>query len=427
MLKKPFASLSGLGKKKTILSIFLVANAFIWYYVVFIFLQGLVTKISPDISASSIAIWSIHFSGLIISALAGAFVAKKIERNKLLTIWMILGVISSICLFATNTSNIILVSLIGLFLGVALGFGMPTCMNFFSDSVPIESRGRTSGITLLASGIGIFVFSIFAINDSVILGITLAFWRLLSLAIFFLLNSKIETEPRSDVSSYRQILNQRSFILYFIPWVMFSLVNYLVAPLTSSYGSSISGNINLIQIGLLGIFAVIGGFLIDSFGRKPIAIIGFTMLGIGSAILGISTTNLSILYANAVIDGTSWGFLLVLFILTIWGDLSLSSTSDKFYALGASPFFVSLFLNLTVHDNLVSNLATSSALFSFGAFFLFVAVLPLVYAPETLPEKILKDKELKGYVEKALKQVQKETRKVRKKSIRTTKGKQEGK
>ena len=115
MLKKPFASLSGLGKKKTILSIFLVANAFIWYYVVFIFLQGLVTKISPDISASSIAIWSIHFSGLIISALAGAFVAKKIERNKLLTIWMILGVISSICLFATNTSNIILVSLIGLF------------------------------------------------------------------------------------------------------------------------------------------------------------------------------------------------------------------------------------------------------------------------------------------------------------------------
>ena len=210
--------------------------------------------------------------------------------------------------------------------------------------MPIESRGRTSGITLLASGIGIFVFSIFAINDSVILGITLAFWRLLSLAIFFLLNSKIETEPRSDVSSYRQILNQRSFILYFIPWVMFSLINYLVAPLTSSYGSSISGNINLIQIGLLGIFAVIGGFLIDSFGRKPIAIIGFTMLGIGSAILGISTTNLSILYANAVIDGTSWGFLLVLFILTIWGDLSLSSTSDKFYALGASPFFVSFSL-----------------------------------------------------------------------------------
>jgi hypothetical protein len=43
--------------------------------------------------------------------------------------------------------------------------------------------------------------------------------------------------------------------------------------------------------------------------------------------------------------------------------------------------------------------------------FLFIAVLPLLYAPETLPEKIMKDRALKGYVEKALKQVQKEATK----------------
>jgi hypothetical protein len=43
------------------------------------------------------------------------------------------------------------------------------------------------------------------------------------------------------------------------------------------------------------------------------------------------------------------------------------------------------------------------AVFSFTAFFLFIAVLPLVYAPETLPEKIMHQRELKKYLEKAQK------------------------
>jgi hypothetical protein len=41
--------------------------------------------------------------------------------------------------------------------------------------------------------------------------------------------------------------------------------------------------------------------------------------------------------------------------------------------------------------------------FSFASFFLFLAVIPLMYAPETLPEKTIKDRELKSYLEKAQK------------------------
>jgi len=43
------------------------------------------------------------------------------------------------------------------------------------------------------------------------------------------------------------------------------------------------------------------------------------------------------------------------------------------------------------------------AIFSFAAFFLFLAVIPLMYAPETLPEKLIRQKELRRYVEKAKK------------------------
>jgi hypothetical protein len=38
---------------------------------------------------------------------------------------------------------------------------------------------------------------------------------------------------------------------------------------------------------------------------------------------------------------------------------------------------------------------------------LFLAVLPLFYAPETLPEKVRKERELKFYVEKAQEVAQK--------------------
>ena len=53
-------------------------------------------------------------------------------------------------------------------------------------------------------------------------------------------------------------------------------------------------------------------------------------------------------------------------------------------------------------------------------FFLFIAVLPLVYAPETLPEKVMKDRDLNSYVENAKKKAQKESGKSRKKKNRKT-------
>jgi hypothetical protein len=49
------------------------------------------------------------------------------------------------------------------------------------------------------------------------------------------------------------------------------------------------------------------------------------------------------------------------------------------------------------------------AIFSVASFFLFLAVIPLMFAPETLPEKTLKERELKQYVEKAKKTKEKYT------------------
>ena len=176
---------------------------------------------------------------------------------------------------------------------------------------------------------------------------------------------------------------------------MFSLVDYLAAPATST------SDFQVVQTVFMGGAAVLGGFFLDSGGRKPIAIAGFAMLGLGTAVLGFLGNTPLVLCFSAMVDGVAFGFLLVLFVLTLWGDLSHSSSSDKYYALGVLPFFASMLLQLTVGPAISAGMSSYTNLFSFAAVFLFLAVLPLFYAPETLPEKVMKQRELKLYVEQA--------------------------
>ncbi len=404
MLKNRAYSLSGIANKNVWISVALVVNAFVWYYVVLIRLQD-----SLQNNNLSLWVWFIHFSAIIGSALFGASLTKKVERSKLVVFWMLLGTISSLFLFGTTVSSFFMICIVALLLGSSLGLGMPACMSYFTDSVDVEKRGRVSGITLLFSGIGIFGFGFVAqtVQNDLAIGVLLSIWRLFSLLLFLSAKSFQKIERKKNFASYKRIINQESFVLYFTPWVMFSMINYLGIPLESTAGLSDQLNLQLVQTGFMGIFAVVGGFFLDSIGRKRIAIAGFALLGIGSAVMGLTTGtfNVVILYFNAIVDGIAWGLLLVIFVLVLWSDLSYISASDKYYALGVLPFFASRFLEITI-GRVIIDIFTESmpALFSLTAFFLFLAVLPLVYAPETLPEKTIKKRELKSYIEKAQKE-----------------------
>jgi len=420
MLKRPLNQ-THLWNKTTLTSIFLVANAFVWYYSILIFFQEAVETLSFD-PTSTLLIWVTHFSGLIFSAIVGASLAKKVDRAILIIFWIVLSIAASFLLLLLNVSNPLIIVMIGLFLGVALGLGMPACMSLYSDSTPIEKRGRIGGITMLITGIGIFVFSIaLQIDEIIFLVAALVAWRIASLIILLLAKSLPRAKDENNSISFKRVLSQKSFLLYFIPWFMFSLVNYLTTPLPNETNGDIySIYSSLLQIIFMGVFAVLGGFFIDYFGRKRVAIIGFATLGIGTAVLALAPKNVVISYFNAAIDGVAWGFLLVLFILTVWGDLSNNSRSDKYYAIGVLPFFISKLLETTVGEYLGPLISSDGnnayAFFSFTAFFLFLAVLPLVYAPETLPEKTMKDRDLSSYVEKAKKIVEKEDAKKKNKA-----------
>jgi MFS family permease len=182
---------------------------------------------------------------------------------------------------------------------------------------------------------------------------------------------------------------------------MFIIINYTTLPLVNQIfqKDDVFIYFELISSILAGVLAVSFGFFADQIGRKRLVVSGFALLGLGYAILGLFEENVFGWYFYTVVDGIAWGAFYAIFFTTIWGDLAQGRSSEKHYALGFLPFLFSVLLQSTGNYLVGADLVLTSAVFSFASFFLFIAVLPLAYAPETLN---IKDREFKSYVQKAI-------------------------
>jgi len=389
--------------KQSLVNIVLVSNAFIWYYFVIAFVSDLL-GISTIDQFTTILVWTLHFAGIILSAIVGAVIVKRVRtRSRFLVFWMMLGIASSFSSIIIDLSYIPNVLIMSLLLGVSLGIGMPCCMGYFTENTEIEKRGRLAGVILLLSGVVMFLLRITSVENTGLQSIILTALRLSGLALFLILRPVQIQAEKQRTPSFRSLVSQRPFILYFVPWIMFSLITYLTTPIQSEILSKETIEFLIVSENvLIGAFAIVGGFLSDIVGRKRIAIVGFVLLGLGYSALGVYPGELT-MYFYTIVDGVAWGMLFAIFVVTIWGDLSQDMPSDKHYAIGVSPFFIAKFLQLIIGSE-IADVIPTSAIFSFTALFLFLAVLPLVYAPETLPEKTMKDRELKNYIEKARKE-----------------------
>src|SRR4030042_3188400 len=179
---------------------------------------------------------------------------------------------------------------------------------------------------MLFSALGIFFLGVVNVGTVLLRVIILSTCRFSGLAIFLMIkplytNNNENKENRS--TSYRTIFSQRPFILYLVPWIMFSLLAYLSTPLKFEIlGKQQVDFLTIIENGLLSLFAILGGFLADKVGRKRVTIIGFVVLGLGYAALGMFPNEMGSWYFHTLADAVAWGFFFVIFVITVWGDLS---------------------------------------------------------------------------------------------------------
>jgi MFS family permease len=389
-------------QKELFVVAFLLVNSLSGYFIdrrhMDIVLRGLNTT-----AAQNLAILGVHDLLIIGSSLTGAWLSTKIKRSIVLYLWMILGTVSSILIcFLPHLLLIQHVQMISFFWGISFGLGMPSCLAYFGELTKFENRGYIAGlIFFVASAAAPLLLMVLTISFEMSV-LTSVVWRAIGLIALVLLKEK-SIEEKYKRTSFRLILRDRQFLLYIIPWFMFSCIyGFQKVTLEHTVDVNVYEILRVIQSSFGAVSAFLSGTLCGRFGRKKVIIYGFVSLGVAYALVSIASASIISLYFYSIIDGIAWGIFIVMFVLVLWGDISMNDKAygEKYYAIGGAPFFFADFVGFLSAPYLWFPI---NAAFSVASFFLFLAVVPLMFAPETLPEKKLRERELRSYIEKAKK------------------------
>jgi MFS family permease len=275
-----------------------------------------------------------------------------------------------------SPESLLISGLIAVLLGVSVGIGLPSCLSFFAGVAKIENRSFVGGVIWGLVGVFVlgfaFVFNELIIEEMIIeMIIILIIWRIFGGLGFKLLNKNYKKPEVQEAPSYLELLQDKKILLYLFPWIMFSIINWAEAPIIESFvGEELFLFMQLITWFLVGIFAIIGGYIADIVGRKRVVIAGFVMLGIEYAAMSTFSSSITY-YLFFILDGTTWGLLLSVFFMSLWGDLGQYHVKEKYYVLGGLPYLLANFLYVLIKPQIFGISPTIA--FTYASFFLFLA------------------------------------------------------
>lgn len=380
-------------------AVIVVSNSLIWYTLTYSMFGRVINDLKVPASIA-LTLFSVYYIAIACSGIFGAVLSPR-KRETFLAVWMFAGAVMTVLLITIPGNDIPINILMSLFLGIVAGIGLPSCLACFADATVVENRGIYGGMTWATIGSGILALALL-INtfDLITTFATLALWRLFGLVAFvFSTRKKKKTRQVRDLSSFSFILHRREVVLYLVPWIMFSLVNFVEAPILERVFGDFAVLVGFIELAITGLFALVGGLLADLVGRKRVVITGFIVLGVEYAALSLFSEMPVVWYLYTTLDGIAWGMFASVFFMTLWGDLAGEYQRERYYALGGIPYFLAGFLPIIVKP--YAGMIQTATAFSLASFFLFLAVLPLMYAPETLPERTVRQRELGRYVQDA--------------------------
>jgi MFS family permease len=384
--------------KSVVSVLFMLVNAFLWFYLI----SNVLIDFSEEYELNRMVLFSLHSFGAIIGEVAALPLSKF--HYKTLIFWTLLGAFASLLPLLHLSS--LYIQIICFIWGFSFGLGLPLCLSYFARKTTFENRGRLSGAIFLLSffGTSLFVNLSYMLKTSPLLFLFLCLWRLSGiLPLVFIMGEQKIFKKNVVTSKGPPAMYTGVLYLYFTPWLIFNIVDGLEGTLLRDFvKAAFPGHYATLQTLysiLLAIWAILGGFLCDLIGRKPSTILGFTAMGIAYAIISMVPKVLFAWFFFYICDSVSWGLLITIFIPLIWGDLSRKDLEEKCYLIGTIPFFLSAIVQNFFADYM--KFLSEANAFSLAALFLFLAIVPLLFAPETLPERVLKERDLRSYIERA--------------------------
>lgn len=404
-MTRTLAAVDAYSRRDLAIIIVLLVNGLVWFYVAGAMIANMLAQAHLE-GEQEMFTYLFYFAFAGLSAFVGSLLLNKMGRIRLLRIWVVLGVIVSIFPVLANELTFPQILTISAVLGLSFGFGMPSCLSYFARVTNFQNRGLLAGLIFMITNLIVPMLALMLPADLMINCLTSAIWK--SSGVFiFLAKSKEKNHLSDDIEekSFRNILSEKPFISYFTAWLMFCFIERMETPLISDLLSGIS-TVSLSTGALIGAIAsFVAGMLSDRIGRKKIILFCFVTFGVAYAVIGLAPYSTFSWYLYLGIYSITSGALWMIFILIIWGELANSKYSEKHYALGELPYFLAYVAQLFVTGHVLQIEKTSA--FSIAALFLFLAIIPLMYAPETLPEKRIKEIELKDYIKKAKKIMEK--------------------
>ena len=277
-LKETFEEKIGTPPKTAFASMILVASALVWgfYSVYFLTVVTGVGKLSGN---EVLAVRGINLSGIVVAALLGVFLVNHVKKRVVfLQRWMLGGILLSLVPVAVNITGFLPSAAFFAITGIYFGLGMPVSLAYFSASTENENRSRLGGVIFLVAFFGIFLLGSLGITQIALNAFVLAGFEAAVLTVTLVLKPQEKEIKKGDSIGYRQILSNRSFLLYLVPWIMFIIIDFISLPIVNSM---FPGDFTLIELSgtlLAGILAVVFGFFADYVGRKRLVVAGFALL-----------------------------------------------------------------------------------------------------------------------------------------------------
>lgn len=393
--------------KKFLAALLLFFPSFAWFYIMNILVYEFSVGIQPETSPMVFIGEALFLLSIFGSAIIGSMISERLNRRRFLGFWILFGVLTttSFAVFEDPTIFIIL----SILAGASFGIGFPSCLAFITDSTVVEERARVSGAAMLITFIIIpiisGILSPFGLIEALILT---AIFRAIS--FFALLIDPCE-KASDKKKTWKAVFTTHGFGFYFISWLMFwgagGLTAFVEAWLPGSPEWAAIEGLGLALNWIVGV-AIIGflsGFASDFFGRRKIIMFGLISLGISYAVFGVTLLDITY-YLTQIFFGASWGIMFSNFFMTVLGDLASKGSKERFFAAG------SIFLILPSSIQLLAKISgisvESYVISSMLSFILFVAVIPLLYAPETMPREKIRARRFKKYLRKVKKLVEEE-------------------
>jgi MFS family permease len=384
---------------------FLNAGTLAWFFLLGTLLGTLLSFNSDQLLAN----FGLIFFFIALSAIVGSVLIKKVNSKKFLWLWIASGAFATASIIVTQGSFFQILSI--LLVGVSWGLGLPYCLSLLATWTTPEERARVSGFIIFLTfgmvSIALLVVRFLNLNP---LGIILLCISLRCTSFFALFSDSffISRHDEHKKEKYHiPLLQHRNFLFYLFPWLMFNLavglVSFVWTGLKTNDFEVIGENGNLVRFISFALFGLVSGFIADRYGRKTPIILGLVMLGISFTFLGLATQSFTSLVSFAVIfyyitSGIAWGFLTPVY-LAVLGDLPFIKARETVYALGIIvPLLV--FVCSSVLPILLDLSAPANVLSIALSVMLFVSVIPILYASETLPETNLRARKMRNYINK---------------------------